>query len=151
VPVPTSPVELAAAAFGQGRILVSPLALANVAAAIARGRWQAPQLVLGAGPTRPPLGPKLPPASVATLRTLMRQVVTSGTGTALAAQAGPPVYGKTGTAEVGAQHPPRTDAWFIGYQGDIAFAALVADTHNGFGGTVAAPIINRFLTDLGPH
>jgi cell division protein FtsI/penicillin-binding protein 2 len=148
VPVATSQVELAAEAFGQGRILVSPVAMASVAAAVSRGRWRAPRLVVTARPTAPLLGPRLPQAAVATLRTLMRQVVTSGTGTALATQPGPPVFGKTGTAEIGDRHPPRTDAWFIGYQGDIAFAALVADTHNGFGGTVTAPIIARFLTHL---
>jgi len=75
-------------------------------------------------------------------------LVTSGTATVLSSQPGAPVYGKTGTAEVGGPGLVRTDAWFIGYQGDIAFAALVADTHNGFGGTFAAPIAARFLTDL---
>jgi cell division protein FtsI/penicillin-binding protein 2 len=77
----------------------------------------------------------------------MRDVVTSGTGTALAGQPGPPVYGKTGTAETGTNNPPHTDAWFIGYQGDIAFAALIANTTNGYGGTTAAPIISHFLTN----
>ena len=66
----------------------------------------------------------------------------------LSSQPGPPVYGKTGTAEIGTAGFAHTDAWFIGYQGDVAFAALVADTHNGFGGTLAAPIASRFLTDL---
>ena len=56
----------------------------------------------------------------------MREVVTSGTATVLASQPGLPVYGKTGTAEYGNTNPPQTDAWFIGYQGDIAFACLVA-------------------------
>jgi cell division protein FtsI/penicillin-binding protein 2 len=146
VPTPAGPVELAADAFGQGRLLVSPFAMAGAAAAIARGRWQAPRLLLNAA--RPAVGPVLPPGAVDTLRSLMREVVTSGTGTVLAAQPGPPVYGKTGTAEIGAQTPPRTDAWFVGYQGDIAFATLVANTHNGFGGTVAAPIVSRFLSRL---
>ena len=79
----------------------------------------------------------------------MRAVVTEGTGTALSGQPGLPVYGKTGTAEIGSQTPLRTDAWFIGFQGDIAFAALVSNTPNGFGGAVAAPIIGRFLGQLG--
>jgi cell division protein FtsI/penicillin-binding protein 2 len=76
----------------------------------------------------------------------MREAVTNGTGTLLASQPGPPVYGKTGTAETGVGTPPHTDAWFIGYQGDIAFAALIANTNNGFGGTLAAPLISQFLT-----
>jgi hypothetical protein len=68
----------------------------------------------------------------------------------LASQPGLPVHGKTGTAETGNGTPPRTDAWFVGYQGDIAFAALVANTANGFGGAVAAPIVGRFLATLQP-
>ena len=147
--VPGNPVDLAAEAFGQGSDLVSPFALAAAAAAIARGRWVAPRLVLA--PTLPasPDGPVLPAGSVATLRALMRAVVTAGTGAALSGQPGLPVYGKTGTAEIGSQTPLRTDAWFIGFQGDIAFAALVSNTVNGFGGAVAAPIIGRFLGLLG--
>jgi Penicillin binding protein transpeptidase domain/Penicillin-binding Protein dimerisation domain len=149
VPAPRNPVELAASAFGQGRVLVSPLALAAAAAAVARGRWLPPRLVLVPRLPTPPPGPPLPAGPVATLRTLMRAVVTGGTGTALAGQPGPPVYGKTGTAEIGTGTIPRTDAWFIGYQGDIAFAVLVASTQNGFGGVLAAPIAGRFLARAG--
>jgi cell division protein FtsI/penicillin-binding protein 2 len=147
VPAPTDPVDRAAEAFGQGQILVSPLAMAAAAAAVARGRWEAPTLIEGRGSAA---GSPLPAGPIATLRTLMREVVTSGTGTALASQPGLPVYGKTGTAETGTSTPPLTDAWFVGYQGDVAFAALVANTNNGFGGAVAAPIVGRFLAKLQP-
>ena len=150
VPAPTDPVDRAAEAFGQGQILVSPLAMAAAAAAVARGRWLAPQLVKDRGASSAPAGPTLPSGPTATLRTLMREVVTSGTGTVLASQPGLPIYGKTGTAETGTGTPPRTDAWFVGYQGDIAFAALVPNTANGFGGAVAAPIVGRFLAKLQP-
>ena len=148
VPAPTDPVDRAAEAFGQGQILVSPLAMASAAAAVARGRWLAPTLIedhSGRQSTTP-----LPSGPVATLRTLMREVVTNGTANVLASQPGRPVYGKTGTAETGSGAPPRTDAWFVGYQGDVAFAALVANTANGFGGAVAAPIVGRFLGKLQP-
>jgi cell division protein FtsI/penicillin-binding protein 2 len=145
VPPPTDAVDLASEAFGQGRILVSPLAMAAAAAAVARGRWLAPEVIEGRAANG---APALPAGPVATLRTLMREVVTSGTATVLASQPGLPVYGKTGTAEIGAGTPPVTDAWFVGYQGDVAFAALVANTANGFGGAVAAPIVGRFLAKL---
>lgn len=148
VPEPRDSVELAAEAFGQARVLVSPLAMADAAAAVARGRYLQPRLVVGAG-FRPPMpAPMLPAVADATLHMLMREVVTDGTATVLASQPGPPVYGKTGTAEVGSATPPRTDAWLVGWQGDIAFAALVANTRNGFGGNTAAPIVGRFLATL---
>jgi cell division protein FtsI/penicillin-binding protein 2 len=96
-----------------------------------------------AAPDGPPI------AGASTLRELMREVVVSGTGTAAASVPGAPVYGKTGTAEYGTDVPPRTHAWFVGWQGGIAFAVLVADTKDGFGGDVAAPIAAAFLASLG--
>jgi cell division protein FtsI/penicillin-binding protein 2 len=75
----------------------------------------------------------------------MRGVVTSGTGTK-ANVPGPPVAGKTGTAEFGRDVPPKTHAWFIGFRGNLAFAVLVEG--GGFGGDVAAPAAARFLAAL---
>jgi cell division protein FtsI/penicillin-binding protein 2 len=145
-PVAGDGVDRAAAAFGQGRILVSPLALAGVAAAVARGHWSQPRLLTTPAVTPAADGP--PIAEAATLQTLMREVVTSGTGTAALSVPGDPVYGKTGTAEYGNDVPPRTHAWFVGWQGNLAFAVLVADTKDAFGGDAAAPIAARFLTSL---
>jgi len=59
---------------------------------------------------------------------------------------GDPVHGKTGTAEFGTEDPPRSHAWFIGFQGDLAFACFVEGGE--FGGDTAAPIVARFLTRL---
>ena len=84
--------------------------------------------------------------SVSTLHSLMRSVVTSGTGTALRSVPGGPVYAKTGTAEFGGGAEPKTRAWITGWQGDIAFAVLVEEGKSG--GTVAGPIAARFLTSL---
>lgn len=145
-PVATDAVDRAAAAFGQGRVLVSPLALAAVAASVALGHWQQPRLLTAPAVAPAPDGP--PIAEAPTLQSLMRSVVVSGTGSALASVPGAPVYGKTGTAEYGTDVPPRTHAWFIGWQGNLAFAVLVADTKDGFGGEVAAPIAADFLRAL---
>jgi cell division protein FtsI/penicillin-binding protein 2 len=145
-PVATDAVDRAAAAFGQGRVLVSPLALAAAAAAVARGQWEQPRLLLTPAVTPQAGGPPISEAS--TLRSLMRDVVVDGTGSAVLSVPGAPVYGKTGTAEYGNDVPPRTHAWFIGWQGRIAFAVLVADTKDGFGGDVAAPIAATFLKSL---
>jgi cell division protein FtsI/penicillin-binding protein 2 len=145
VPVPGDAADLAAEAFGQGRLAVTPLDMAGVAASVAAGTSRPLRLVLDA---TPPPGPAsaLSPAIVTSLQQLMREVVTSGTGTALAGVPGAPVAGKTGTAEYGTTEPPRTHAWFIGYQGDLAFSVFVED--GGFGGDAAAPIAAKFLTAL---
>src|SRR5215216_881883 len=52
VPPPSDRADLAAEAFGQGRVTASPLQMATVAATVAEGRWHHPTLVTGeaAGP-----------------------------------------------------------------------------------------------------
>jgi cell division protein FtsI/penicillin-binding protein 2 len=147
VPAPADKAELAAEAFGQGRVTASPLQMALVAATVADGRWHHPTLLSGeaaqsdgSAESPEPLDAKV----ATTLRALMRQVVTEGT----AAPAGLPgkVGGKTGTAEFGTGDPLPTHAWFIGFRGDLAFAVVVED--GGVGGRVAAPVAARFLRGL---
>ena len=77
---------------------------------------------------------------------MMAEVTASGTGTAAAVAGKAPVSGKTGTAEFGNANPPATHAWFIGFQGDVAFAVLVEG--GGVGGTVAAPVAGSFVAGL---
>ena len=140
VPAPTSQVGQAAMMIGQDRIVTSPLAMAGVAATVAAGRWHAPRLLRDDPRAQ---GPVLPERE--TLRTLMRSVVTSGTGTALRGVPGE-VLGKSGTAEYGGGDPPPTHAWFIAARDDLALAVLVEDGRSG--GSVAAPIAARFLSAL---
>ena len=45
VPAPSDRADLAAEAFGQGRVTASPLQMALVAATVAEGRWRQPRLV----------------------------------------------------------------------------------------------------------
>jgi cell division protein FtsI/penicillin-binding protein 2 len=160
VPTPSDKADLAAESFGQGRVTASPLQMALVAATVAEGRWRPPTLITGgpsnsgdgdettsndSGGSQPAKSPEpLDPKVAATLRTLMRQVVTEGT----AAPANLPgrVGGKTGTAEFGTGDPLPTHAWFIGFRGDLAFAVVVED--GGVGGRVAAPVAARFLNGL---
>ncbi len=141
VPATTDPVVHAATMIGQGQVLASPLAVALTAATVASGSYHPPRLLADA--PAPAAGAALDPKVVQTLRALMRQVVTSGTGTALRSVPGGEVSGKTGTAEFGSQVPPQTHAWFTGYQGDVAFAVLVED--GGFGAKAAAPLAATFL------
>jgi cell division protein FtsI/penicillin-binding protein 2 len=141
-----SPTELAAAAFGQGKTAVSPLAMAGATAAVARGRFKQPKLILDPAPPAPAAdGPELAATSVEPLRAMMREVVTKGTGDDLADVPGKPVYGKTGSAEfkTGSE---ETHSWFVGWQDDIAFAVMVQQ--GGAGSEAAVPIVKRFLTTL---
>jgi cell division protein FtsI/penicillin-binding protein 2 len=159
VPPPSDRADLAAEAFGQGRITTSPLQMATVAATVAEGRWHHPTLLTGeatnsrsdgsgsndSGASQPAKSPDpLDPAVAKTLHTLMRQVVTEGTAAPAHLPAG--TGGKTGTAEFGTGDPLPTHAWFIGFRGDLAFAVVVED--GGVGGEVAAPIAARFLRAL---
>jgi cell division protein FtsI/penicillin-binding protein 2 len=148
VPVSTSKTERAANGFGQAKTEASPAALAVMAASVARGSYIEPALisspaVAGANRTPKPLNAK----AASDLRGLMRLVVTSGTAkVAMAGTPGGPVFGKTGTAEYGTGSPPATRAWFVGWQGNVAFAVLVEDGKSG--ASVAAPIAKTFLGNL---
>ncbi|MEU8389059.1 penicillin-binding transpeptidase domain-containing protein [Micromonospora sp. NPDC048843] len=137
--------EQAAASFGQGTTLVSPLAMAGATAAVARGRFEQPKLLLDPAPAKPAqAGEQLKPESVAALRTMMREVVTAGTGSALKDVPGE-VYGKTGTAEYD-DNPAHTHAWFVGWRGDVAFAVFVEK--GGASTASAVPMAERFLRAL---
>jgi cell division protein FtsI/penicillin-binding protein 2 len=106
--------------FGQGKVLASPFGMALVAATVAAGRTPIPHLIEGReteahGVVAEPLSPE----TVEGLRPMMRLVVTNGTAKDLDGLGD--VRGKTGEAEFnGGSH-----AWFTGYRGDLAFAALI--------------------------
>ncbi|MEU6207585.1 penicillin-binding transpeptidase domain-containing protein [Micromonospora musae] len=141
-----SPAEQAAASFGQGTTLVSPLALAAATAAVARGHFAQPKLLLDPAPAKAaPPGQPLKPESVQAVRAMMREVVTVGTASALKDVPGQPVHGKTGTAEYD-NNPAHTHAWFVGWQGDVAFAVFVEK--GGASTASAVPIAERFLRAL---
>jgi peptidoglycan glycosyltransferase len=149
-------VDVARVAIGQERLLVTPLQMAEVAAAVANGgRQMKPQIwsrvVDPDGRVTERLDPSqysqpIDEVTAADLTTAMEGVVREGTGTN-AAIPGIAVAGKTGTAET-----PFNDscgggdlnqAWFIGFapadDPQIAIAATVECTE-AFGGDIAAPI-----------
>ena len=77
------------------------------------------------------------------LRELFRAVVTEGSGRFLADVPGEPVSAKTGTAEFGTDDPPRTHAWMVAAQGDLAVAVFVAEGESG--SQTAGPLLEQFL------
>jgi cell division protein FtsI/penicillin-binding protein 2 len=78
-----------------------------------------------------------------TLGTLMRAVVTQGSGSFLADVPGEPVGAKSGTAQFGTEQPPRNHAWMIAVQGDLAVSVFVEE--GDLGTTTAGPLLEAFL------
>ena len=148
VPPPADAVELAADAIGQGKVLVSPFAMAIAGATAASGQVPVPSLVADAEVAgTAPAGPS--PDVTGALQQLMRQVVLTGTGQALADRG--EVSGKTGTAEFGTDVPPQAHGWFVGFRSDpaggLAFSVLVENGQSS--ATSAVPLADTFLGNLG--
>jgi len=135
-----------AAAIGQDRDLATPLQMATVGATIALGGRRARPRIATLEPVvrRGVISSR----TARQVRSMMLDVVRSGTGTA-AAIAGVQVAGKTGTAELrpNSKDPKDADAWFVAFaparRPEVAVAVMLVGA--GFGGTAAAPIAKRVL------
>ena len=137
----------AASMIGQGKVVASPMAMAAVAASVADGRVVVPRLLPDQETDETAAAKPLTAREADRLRTLMRGVVTRGSGSFLADLPGPPVLAKTGTAEFGDAAPLQTHAWMIGAQGDLAVAVFVDVGDSGSG--TAGPILEEFLRGAG--
>lgn len=138
-PDPKSVVGLAESMIGQGIIEASPMAMATVAASIQAGHTVRPVL-LPDHQTTTPTAPELTPAEADQLRDMLHAVVTHGSGRMLAGLAD---GAKTGTAEYGTDTPPKTHAWMIAYNQQVALATMVVDGNSGSG--TAGPLIEAML------
>jgi cell division protein FtsI/penicillin-binding protein 2 len=141
-----SDTEAAANLIGQGRILASPMTMATVIASVQEGRVVVPRLLEAVEVTAPDHTPMTPPQAKA-LRGMLRGVVTSGSGQALADVPGPEVIAKTGTAEFQGEDGIETHAWMIAAQGDLAVAVFVGLGQSG--SSTAGPILEAFLRAAG--
>jgi cell division protein FtsI/penicillin-binding protein 2 len=139
---PGDQAELAADSIGDGSVQVSPLAMALTAAVVQSGTWHSPSLVTS--PADPQQAPRVPFESsvVSQLRGLMRSTVAGGAGQAANVR-GLPVYGQVGVAPLGTDGLQA--AWFVGFQGNIAFAVVQLTR---FTSVSAAPLAGRFLSEL---
>jgi peptidoglycan glycosyltransferase len=155
----------ALAAIGQGPVAVTPLEMALVAESVATGGVMLQPHVAARiedvdGNVVRRIGAKewrraMNPATAATMKQFMLQVVQRGTGTA-AQIPGIQVAGKTGTAETNPGQNPH--AWFIAFApaDHPKYAIAVLVEHGGFdgvnaeitGGRVAAPIAASVLRVL---
>ncbi len=86
-------------------------------------------------------------AESTTLKTLMAAVVEQGGAQLLQDVPGEPVLAKTGTAEFGSETPPRTHAWVVAIQGDLAVAVFVEEGE--LGSTSGGPLMQAFLAGAG--
>jgi peptidoglycan glycosyltransferase len=148
-------VALAAASFGQGQDLATPLQMALVAATIANGgAMMKPYLVNQIqdynGKIIEQFGSKklkqvVRKETADTLTGIMIDVVKDGTGKAARIE-GIRVAGKTGTAEVEGQEP---HAWFICFApaDDPSIAIAVIVENGGEGGRTAAPVARQVLEE----
>lgn len=160
VPAEADGTTHAASMIGQGEVLVSPLSLAIMAASVGVGERVAPTLLAGGGEESvpPPSSASAQPSEEATeapapsnltadeaaaLREMMGAVVTVGGAQLLADVPGEPVLAKTGTAEFGTEDPPRTHAWVVSLQGDLAVAVFVGEGERG--SISGGPLMEEFL------
>jgi len=145
-------------AIGQGDLLVTPLQIARMLAAVANGGvLYRPRLVLRIGPAPGQPEASFPPEiqgrlpipedALAVIRQGLLGVTTHPRGTAAWVFRGMPfpVAGKTGTAEAAPGRPPH--AWFACYapadRPELVVVVLVE--HGGQGSMVAAPLARQIL------
>jgi len=141
---PWTAVDTISSSIGQGPVLVTPLQMARLYAAVSNGGWLVTPHVVERPVNRHWIG--LKPQTLRALRKGLRMVVTQGTGRVLNDPNLPPVAGKTGTGE----DPPRPDhAWFGGYapagKPTLVIVAF-GENSGGYGGTVAAPMVRALMT-----
>jgi penicillin-binding protein A len=153
---PSTQVDPGRLAFGQERMLTTPLQMAMVASAVANHGVVMKPYVVGrvTGPgggvvkrTHPDKYKRaMRTSTAADLTRMMEAVVTGGTGTA-AQIPGIRVAGKTGTAETGGAGTLNT-TWFIAFapaERPRVAIAVVLQNQTGAGGTTAAPIAKAVM------
>jgi len=157
---PTSPsVDVGRMGIGQDKLAVTPLQMAEVAAAVANhGTLMAPHLaqriVDSEGRTVQTIAPRvqsvvMKPSTATAVRSMMEAVVEEGTGTA-AQIPGVQVAGKTGTAETQFGNSIN-NVWFIAFAPAADPRVAVAVTLKavpGEGATFAAPVARAVIESL---
>ena len=136
IPGGLSGAGLAESLVGQDNVVACPLAMCSVAATVANGSFKQPVLL----PKQTQLTATALPSSIQSdLKTMMSDVISSGTAAGVGFPNNGHFFGKTGTAEVGSGASLYNNSWFVVFddQHDIAVCALAID--GSYGATTAAP------------
>lgn len=143
VPQPESETEAAADLIGQGRVLASPMVMATVVASVQAGRTVVPWLVKDYRDDPPEGAAPLTGDEATALRSMLRAVVTDGSGRGLLDVPGPELIAKTGTAEFERDGKVLTHAWMVAAGSDLAVAVYVDEGESG--SRTAGPLLEEFL------
>ncbi len=152
---PWYPGETISVAIGQGPVLVTPLQIASVMAAVANGGYKVkPHVAANPAVEREQL--TVEPWVFERIGAALWSVVNDQRGTGSAARVeGIEVAGKTGTVQVVQQktwiknedlpYEQRDHAWFASYAtaGDKQLVVVILVEHGGHGSTAAAPLAKR--------
>jgi peptidoglycan glycosyltransferase len=153
-------IDIGRVAIGQERLLVTPLQMAEVAAAVANdGTLMKPTFLQSAkdpdGRTIEELDPSeqsdvISPESADQLTQMMTHVTEEGTAAGLTV-GGIAFAGKTGTAEIDVE-AGLNRPWFIGFapaeDPQVAVAVMLERCQGCFGGEVAGPIATQVMEAL---
>jgi hypothetical protein len=146
IPSSASNGELFQELFGQGQLEAAPLAMASVAATVDNGTFKQPILVQGASQLS---ATSLPSNVQQSLWQMMKAVTTQSDGTAYNVFSGvnSTVYGKTGTADVGATQA-KPNSWMVVFDPtlDVAIGTVVLNA--GYGASFAGPETAAALTAM---
>jgi cell division protein FtsW (lipid II flippase) len=132
--------------YGQGDVVVTPLKMARIAAAIASNGVLRDARCEHDEAATAGAGPFVSVGDARLLASYMRDVVLSGTGRVLRNHPGR-IAGKTGTAQLDRQ---PSHGWFVGFApfgpaaSRIAFAVVIENA--GYGGGSAAPAAGEIVT-----
>jgi peptidoglycan glycosyltransferase len=152
-------IDVGRMAIGQERLLVTPLQMAMVAAAVANdGRRVDPTFLQSVtdpdGRTTDELDGDdhevMSEETAATVTEMMTNVTEEGTASALSVAGADQFAGKTGTAEIDVEAGINR-GWFIGFaptdDPQVAVAAVIERT-SGFGGETAGPVATDVMAAL---